>query len=341
MQLTPRRSAWQRLCLQGLALLLGAALSAQEPLAAWKPASGAASAPALELAPSTGLLTALAPAPAAHLELGYVAPPVPGALSRAALDAPATAAEAPAFDALPGGIVFGRAARPSPELAGARLVLQGERLALQTGERLFLLPAAAPAHLSVCLDFARRARPSDVAVDIQWNGTVLLAPELLDTEVGALLIAADRSPHALAGHPHSKSVIVDRDVRVTADPATGKALLAADLEVRFYRQGSAWLGPDAADCVGMRAVPAGDASDALARDLAAGAELAAWIGFFRHALATDPEGVNAVAQALAAGPAAAPCPTPRNVPLRERDAFREPSPVPDWMRAYRARGEAR
>jgi hypothetical protein len=156
METTPRLSAWRKLCLQGLVLLSGAALSAQEPLAAWKP-DPLPTAPRLAPAPSTLAVPPRGLAPAAYLELGYVAPPAPPALSRAALDAPADAAHAPGFDALPGGIVFGRVARLSPELSGAHLVVEGERLALRTGERAFLLPAAPAGRLLACLAFARRA----------------------------------------------------------------------------------------------------------------------------------------------------------------------------------------
>ena len=341
METNAHLSAWRRLCVQGLAVLLsGAALSAQEPLAAWKPAP-LPTAPRIEPAPSTLAVLPRGLAPAPYLELGYVAPPAPPVLSRAALDAPADAVHAPGFEELPGGIVFGRVARLSPELSGAHLAFEGERLALRTGERAFLLPAAPAGRLLACLAFARRALASDVAVDIGGDGTVLLAPELVDTEAGYLLIAADRAPHALApGHPLTKSVIVDREVRVTADPFSGQALLAADLEVRFYRPGSDWLEGGAADCTARRAIPAGDASDALARELSTGAELAAWIGLFRQALAADPEGVRAVELSLAAA-AGAPVLTPRQVPPLGRDAAREPAPVQDWMRAYRARAETR
>jgi hypothetical protein len=341
------RAPLARIGLAGLALLAPcAALSAQELIDAREPLATAPLRPPtawIELGPPShagaeelGLL-----ASSERLELGAAPPPAPSTVNRAALEEPRGSAAAPTFDELPGGIVFGLAARPDPALAGARLELQGDRLALRSGERLFLLPPASPALLRASLAFAASSRPGDVVVDLPRGGAVLLAPELEDTEAGAVLLRCDRAPHArAAGFAGTKSVIVDRDVRLSADPATGLARIAADLEVRFYRVERRWVGPEQAELAGQRAIPAGDARDELARDLAPAAELAGWIGFFRHALATDPEGVYAVAQALSQAPAEV-HPTPRTLPPAVSDGFRTPSPVADWMRAYRARAESR
>jgi hypothetical protein len=218
------------------------------------------------------------------------------------------------FDAIPGGVVFGLAARPDRYVAGARILFAAHRLAIVVGEETFLLPDASPTLMRSCLAFATRRRPDDVLVNIFPDASVGLAEEFLDTRAGAALIRCDQVPHAAFREYRSgKSLLVDRDVRLRFFDS-GLAEPEADLEVRLYRPGGDVFGSTRAQRDDGFAVR----GSALEDDLADPTRVAAWIGVFRWALDADPDGVAAVRTALEREPREV-VPTPRWVLYRPDD----------------------
>ncbi len=243
-----------------------------------------------------------------------------------------------AFDDLPGGILFGLVARPQILLPEARVYASGSRIEVFASGTTYALPAEDPDLLASCLAFAEEGRADQALVDILANGMVLMAPEFRDTRAGLALIHCDRVPHMrMPSLAFTKSVIVDRDVRLTLDLATGELRPQADLEVRFYREVE---DPIALTGLSAKCTTALPASGALAAELSAAAEVAAWIGFFRWALQVDPEGCEEVQRSLDRAKTAEVVPTPRWIDRfqpADRSGPSAPSQVKDWMRAHRAR----
>ena len=236
------------------------------------------------------------------------------------------------FDELPGGVVFGRVARPDVEFERPLVRYIDGQLRIMAGAQAFLLPVESPDLLRSCLAFASAQRADHVLVDIGAQGAVTLAPEFLDTKAGGDLVRCDGVPHAsIPAMTNSKSLIVDREVRLRVDPEQGSARPEASLEVRFYREQFTFVGAAGAACV--KTLPA---TGVLGRDLADSARVAAWIGFFRWTLQVDPAGTLELSAALARTPVAR-VPTPRYVPRRQRTVYGGPSEVKDWMRLHRAR----
>lgn len=201
------------------------------------------------------------------------------------------------YHGLPGGIVLGRVARGTSELAGARIEGSAELgLALRLADgRVARCPQLAPEVLRACLAFT--AQDLDALVDIvPLDGAVpRLAPAFAESPLAPLLVRMDGLPHRVLPETRAwKSVIVDRDARCEV---RGPGLvLTADLEVRFYsdangsgraRRARTVAALDA-DFVGPRG-----ALD-LAEELAPLAEVAGWLAFVRLAEVLDPAGVAAL-----------------------------------------------
>ncbi len=201
------------------------------------------------------------------------------------------------YHGLPGGIVLGRVARGTGELSGARVEGSAELgIALHLADgRVVYCPGFAPDALRACLAFT--AQELDALVDIlSLDGAVpRLAPAFAGSPLAPLLVRMDGMPHLVLPETRTwKSLIVDREAR--CEVRGTELVLTADLEVRFYVQGSGsgWarrartVEALATDFIGPRS-----ALD-LADELAPLAEIAAWLAFLRLAEELDPSGVAAL-----------------------------------------------
>jgi hypothetical protein len=287
-----------------------------------------------------------------------VAKTVPAGVRRESLD-PAGEAEL-AFEDVPGGIVFGRVARPAEDWAGASLRRDaGGGLVLVTdGGAEVALPAAEPSLVSAALAFANVGASGEWLIDIGAAGEVRLARELVDTAAGLVAVRADLLPHFfLPIAVDNKSVIVDRDVRFRRAPDGASVLFEADLELRYYRPevrpgedlGADRVGTIPLDCrtdpaTGRPRVsaPEGRGLALIAERLPDAAQLAGWIGFFRWAIENRLDGLDAVRRELAPE-RVAPVRTPRRITERDRAAWvngsgaEPPAEIPEWMREHRER----
>lgn len=201
------------------------------------------------------------------------------------------------YHGLPGGIVLGRVARGTAELAGARIEGSAElglALGLADG-RLVRCPQLAPDALRACLAFT--AQELDALVDIApiEGAAPRLAPAFAGSALAPLLVRMDGVPHGVLPETRAwKSVIVDREARCEVRGA--ELVLTADLEVRFYSDGNVsgrarrarTVEALAADFIGPRG-----ALD-LAAELAPLAEIAGWLAFLRLAEELDPAGMTAL-----------------------------------------------
>jgi hypothetical protein len=258
------------------------------------------------------------------------APETRGGVERDALDADPGVAYAD----VPGGIVLGRVARPEIALSAPRLRATGGRLEIVDGAATYPLASEDARFLYACLTFATSGGADHTAIDIRSDGAVVLAPELVDTEVGLALLRCDQLPHELRPDRwNAKSSIVDRDARLRFDAATGELRPTAELELRFSRptaRGAAhWIETE-------------PVTGAMRTELADAARVAAWVAFFRWAHAADPAGVARAAAELAdAGLALDATRTPRRVAPRSAGVAPSgygPRPsVETWMWEHRER----
>ena len=219
----------------------------------------------------------------------------------------------PAYDTLPGGVVLGHGATPTGHFDGARLELRGKNLFLVRADGIALqVPAGDIESTCAALAFAMRAEPSEVVVDIRYDG-VRLAPEFAGTRWAEVVERADRAPQAhlskLIGY---KTMIVDRAVGFEQDPQVpGRLRLSANLEIRAYRPHDtlyrisvphrvASIVVERSDDGSLHATGVPDSASAakLVADLEPLSELAALVGFFRWARLQDPAGLADLRGAL-------------------------------------------
>jgi hypothetical protein len=281
---------------------------------------------------------------------------VPAGIRRESLD-PVGEAEL-AFEAVPGGIVFGRVATSANDWSGARLAYDAARgLFVTTGSGVDVaLPPAEPSLLAAVLAFTSKDASGEWLVDIGADGEVRLAPELTDSAAGLVAVRADLLPQFyLPMAVGSKSVIVDRDVRFALDPSGTSVRFEADLEIRFYRPefrpgdedvaervGTIALDCSAADGRPRLSAPEGRGLSLIAERLPDAAQLAGWVGFFRWAAANELDGLDAVRVALAADESPR-VRTPRRILERDRPSWifgagaAPPGEVAEWMNEHRER----
>ena len=265
------------------------------------------------------------------------------------------------FKSVPGGVVFGMAARftdalSNDEWRGSRVeqLESGWQLRSRTGLTL-LLPEDSASFMGAALAFSTSRDAGDWLVDIAGDGSIHLSYPLENTEAGMVLARADLAPQlCLPIFAGGKSLIVDRDVRLRAD---GERLrFEADLEVRFYRPERNPGGEELAGRVGTVALdashspatgklqlsaPEGPQVQRMASYLKRASELAGWIGFFRWANSAEVEGLDEFANV--ARKQAHPVLTPRKIDRAETatwvtgGAIRPPAVIPDWMKDHRER----
>ena len=263
-----------------------------------------------------------------RLSLAEVALPV---LDRRDLDRTAEVAPdalgatwtATGFDALPGGIVLGRAAVPTEDPGPCELVVDGGGVALATvaGARCYLTEQR-PQVLAACIDFVLRVDGSDVLIDIRsdMDGSELVrvAAELDVGPLRSLLRRADSMPGTLLPRVlNRKTMILDEathfalvgerleawtslEVRVLAPRNRGLELRASQVETSYLVPADS-SGTERASGPSVAPLPA-----ALARELRPLQELAGLLAFLRWAEARDPGALTALRGQLGVPPRPSP-----------------------------------
>ena len=144
------------------------------------------------------------------------------------------------------------------------------------------------------------------------NGAVWRAPEVRDPGLGELLLRVDRAPlRSLPAAWSSKSVLLDREVRLTRDAAAGRVDVRADLELRLYgpapsaflresveRRGTHVFLDTTGGLRSAVALPAGSDAKRLLGALHELLPLARHVGLLRWVEAVDPAGFRRLAREL-------------------------------------------